>query len=205
MRSEDEAKSLQAEINRWKWGVAGAGLLAVVAYAAWFGWRHGLALADGPSTWGEFGDFLGGILNPLVAFAAFYWLTRSVQLQKRELEETRRALEESSEAQKAQAEQSRIAVRLDALVAANAMAGDDLIDLQQRRESFMKAAGNDDANSGAVDAALDRVAGLDQQIAALTGIQEKCRREIRDVLRRYPLPNPTARSEDAAAPPVAPH
>lgn len=200
MRSEDEAKSLERDINGWKWGIVGAASLAVAAYAAWFGWRHGLALADGPGTWGEFGDFLGGLLNPLVGFAAFYWLTRSVQLQKRELEDTRRALEESSDAQKQQAEQSRIAIRLDALVASNAMAGDDLIDLKLRRDSMLKFAGKADANSGTVDAALERTSKLDQQIAYLTGTQSKCRREIREILKRYPLPDIHAEVEQASAP-----
>ncbi|WP_026431329.1 hypothetical protein [Paracidovorax oryzae] len=198
MHSEGKAKSLQQEINQWKWGVAGAALIAVVAYAVWFGWWKALPLADAAGSWGEFGDFLGGLLNPLVAFAAFYWLTRSVQLQKKELEDTRLALEASSEAQKQQAEQSRIAVRLDALVAANAMAGDDLIDLQQRRDSLMTYAKRGDLNSGSVDAALDRIALLDQQIGELTGTQVRCRKEIREVLRRYPLPIATA-SETAEA------
>lgn len=31
--------------------------------------------------WGTIGDFFGGILNPIFALFAFYWLTYSVRLQ----------------------------------------------------------------------------------------------------------------------------
>jgi hypothetical protein len=42
-------------------------------------------------------------LNPLVAFFAFYWLTESVRIQKKELSDTRSALQKTSEAQEEQA------------------------------------------------------------------------------------------------------
>lgn len=51
------------------------------------------------AAWGQLGDFIGGILNPIVAGAALFWLTQSVRLQKEELAETRAELARSTEAQ----------------------------------------------------------------------------------------------------------
>src|SRR5450830_40791 len=90
-------------------------LLSVSAYIAWFWCFNGAPLSTSPSNWGVMGDFFGGILNPVVAYFAFYWLTKSVRLQKEELSETRKSLDEATEAQKDQAIYANITVRLDAL------------------------------------------------------------------------------------------
>ena len=50
-------------------------------------------------TWGTFGDFIGGILNPIFALFAFYWLTYSVRLQIKELKDTRIELQKAANAQ----------------------------------------------------------------------------------------------------------
>lgn len=84
------------------------GALGLVAfYAAWFGMEHNFSLSQKPEVWGQFGDYVGGVLNPLCAYMAFVWLVRSYALQKTELAETRQALEEG---QKAQQEQARLAL-----------------------------------------------------------------------------------------------
>ena len=49
--------------------------------------------------WGTFGDFIGGILNPIFALFAFYWLTYSVRLQIKELKDTRTELQKAANAQ----------------------------------------------------------------------------------------------------------
>ena len=78
----------------------------LLIYFVWFA----LMLRQGPSestaAWGTFGDYFGGLLNPIIAFTALYWLTRSVRLQKEELNETRAALEDSATAQRNQVEVS---------------------------------------------------------------------------------------------------
>lgn len=84
-------------------------------YLLWFGLVHHKSVATEAEPWGQFGDYIGGLLNPLVAYSAFYWLTRSVRLQKEELFETRRALEESGKAQNEQAAYARASARLAAL------------------------------------------------------------------------------------------
>ena len=52
--------------------------------------------------WGTFGDYVGGILNPLIAAFAFYLIAKTYELQKKELEETRKLLQVSTDAQKDQ-------------------------------------------------------------------------------------------------------
>lgn len=112
-----QTETLETRINRWKWGVAGFGVILIAAYFWYFGVKLEQPAAENAEKWGQFGDFVGGLLNPMVAFAAFYWLTQSVKLQKTELAETRKALEGAEEAQKKQAENSDKSVRIAALAA----------------------------------------------------------------------------------------
>lgn len=108
---------MEQGIKRWQYGLAGLGVVLVAAYLVYFGVWLGQMPADDSEKWGQFGDFVGGLLNPVVAFAAFYWLTQSVKLQKTELAETRKALEGAEFAQKQQAENSEKSVRIAALTA----------------------------------------------------------------------------------------
>ncbi len=80
-------------------------LLALIpaVYLMWFYFVNHQTLSTDSSTWGTFGDFVGGILNPLIALLAFYWLTQSVLIQKTELSETQKVLKETEKAQKEQA------------------------------------------------------------------------------------------------------
>lgn len=77
--------------------------ILVGAYTYWFWFINGMALSTDSSLWGTFGDFVGGILNPIIAFLAFYWLTRSVIIQKTELAATQKVLAETEKATKEQA------------------------------------------------------------------------------------------------------
>lgn len=65
-----------------------------------FNFRNGLS--DKSEVWGTFGDYLGGILNPIIAVFAFYLIAKTYELQKKELEATRSLLEVSTDAQKNQ-------------------------------------------------------------------------------------------------------
>lgn len=76
-----------------------------IAYVLWFGlWNKVPAATANAATWGAFGDFVGGLLNPLVAFLALFWLTRSIEIQREELSATK---EELSKAKLAQQDQAR--------------------------------------------------------------------------------------------------
>ncbi|HCH1528234.1 TPA: hypothetical protein NKQ35_000625 [Vibrio parahaemolyticus] len=77
--------------------------ILVGAYTYWFWFINGMPLSTDSSLWGTFGDFVGGILNPIIAFLAFYWLTRSVIIQKTELAATQKVLAETEKATKDQA------------------------------------------------------------------------------------------------------
>jgi hypothetical protein len=78
-------------------------LVPMVAYVSKFGIN---GLADDPSHWGQMGDFFGGLLNPILAFASFMALLYTIQIQSKqlavsakELEATRIELTASREAQ----------------------------------------------------------------------------------------------------------
>lgn len=106
---------LERSISRAKVLAAAAFLLAPSSYLFWFWFVNSQSLSVSSDDWGTFGDFIGGVLNPLVAFFAFYWLTQSIKLQKEELSETRIALAEASRAQKEQAQHQYLANKLLAL------------------------------------------------------------------------------------------
>lgn len=106
--------NLDRQIVRSRRFAVGIMLLAGVAYGAWFV-AHGADLSTNPNDWGTFGDFIGGVVNPLIAFMAFYWLTASVRLQKEELASTRAELAKTSEAQRDAAEHALHAAQLAAL------------------------------------------------------------------------------------------
>lgn len=72
-------------------------------YFIWFFVVNNQSLSIDSSIWGTFGDFVGGILNPIIALFAFYWLTQSVLIQKKELSETQNVLKETEKVQKDQA------------------------------------------------------------------------------------------------------
>jgi large-conductance mechanosensitive channel len=59
-------------------------------------------LSEKNEVWGTFGDYFGGILNPVVAAFAFYLIAKTYELQKRELEATRALLKISTDAQQTQ-------------------------------------------------------------------------------------------------------
>lgn len=97
-------------------------VIAVVSYVGWFGILIDLPASHTPSTWGEFGDFVGGVMNPIVAACALYWLTMSVRLQKLELKAardelalTRNELATSSAAQQEQARLALLGTRINSL------------------------------------------------------------------------------------------
>ncbi|TAN68028.1 MAG: hypothetical protein EPN17_10030 [Methylobacter sp.] len=65
-------------------------------------WKVFQNLSADTGNWGTFGDYVGGILNPVIAAFAFYLIAKTYELQKRELEATRSLLEVSTDAQKNQ-------------------------------------------------------------------------------------------------------
>jgi hypothetical protein len=111
-------------------------VLVPTGYMLWFVFVNGRTLSTETGAWGEFGDFVGGFLNPLLAFFAFFWLTQSVKLQKEELQETRAAIEASTAAQEEQARHARTTARVAALTAViNAISAE--VQMQRTQAQFL--------------------------------------------------------------------
>lgn len=117
---DTEAEALEkisSGINVWKWTLVATSIILIAAYCIYFGIHLKQELGKDAEKWGQFGDFFGGLLNPLVAFAAFYWLTQSVKIQKKELSDTQKELAKAAAAQRAQVKQSEKNIRIAALSA----------------------------------------------------------------------------------------
>lgn len=76
--------------------VAGTTIVIYFSYFLWFGWINGFDISNNPEKWGQFGDYVGGLLNPLIALFAFYWLTQSLRIQVSELADTRAEMKEAN-------------------------------------------------------------------------------------------------------------
>lgn len=98
---DEDLQILDDRIRLSKGLIIGFGLALPISYFSWFIY-HSIPISVNSGDWGTLGDFIGGILNPIIAFSAFYWLTRSVRIQKEELGETRATLDDTLAAQSAQ-------------------------------------------------------------------------------------------------------
>jgi hypothetical protein len=98
--SEQEGNSPTRENDLPRWLTIGAPSAAVIlligTLLSYFYNFHGQT-AD-QETWGQFGDFVGGVLNPFLAFLAFVLLLATLHLQNRELQNSSRELAKSAEA-----------------------------------------------------------------------------------------------------------
>ena len=108
---------LEKKVKRSTRFAIGIFLFVVAAYLIWFSVINVRELSGDPAVWGQLGDYVGGVLNPLIAFLAFYWLTKSVLLQRQELQETKDALKASAESQRQQEQHAMRSVRVNALTA----------------------------------------------------------------------------------------
>lgn len=56
---------------------------------------HSYEWSSNPSDWGGIGDYIGGLLNPVISFVALYYLIKAYSTQKQELSETKDVLEKT--------------------------------------------------------------------------------------------------------------
>ncbi|MFD1245868.1 hypothetical protein [Paralysiella testudinis] len=81
-------------------------------YIYWFGFKNQLLISNNPEHWSMFGDYMGGVINPIFGFASLIALLVTIRLQAQELAATREELKRSAKAQenseKALVEQSEI-------------------------------------------------------------------------------------------------
>jgi uncharacterized membrane protein len=71
----------------------------VASFISTFGFWNGYQISGSLSDWGQMGDFFGGMLNPILAFASFIALLVTIKLQSEEMKETREELKQSRIAQ----------------------------------------------------------------------------------------------------------
>jgi hypothetical protein len=156
MKKKDLAHFLETVDSKkmvWvlSWVVASAAACLAAAYFAYFQEFHG-GFSAKQETWGQFGDFIGGTVNPLLSFLSLLALVFTVVLQTRQLENsreelanskielqaTREEMRRSAEAQSemaaashAQAKYANISARLSALQAALSVASESLAQAQR--------------------------------------------------------------------------
>lgn len=82
----------------------GLALVLVLGYVFAF---KSLPLNEKPDAWGQFGDYVGGILNPLISLFTLVVAVSVWKLQKTELLETRRAVEEQGKTAEQQRREQR--------------------------------------------------------------------------------------------------
>lgn len=82
----------------------GLALVLVLGYVFAF---KSLSLNEKPDAWGQFGDYIGGILNPLISLFTLVVAVSVWKLQKTELLETRRAVEEQGKTAEQQRREQR--------------------------------------------------------------------------------------------------
>lgn len=71
-----------------------AALSILVTYGLYFYVFHA-PLSNNPSLWGEFGDFIGGTLSPILTFVSIIALVHTIELQRQQLQIARKELKNS--------------------------------------------------------------------------------------------------------------
>ncbi len=79
--------------NKLPWVVGIVAFALAIVYVCTF---HKLPWNESPSAWGSFGDYVGGLLNPLVSTFTLIVAVKVWAQQKTELEETKKALEDQA-------------------------------------------------------------------------------------------------------------
>ena len=92
--------------NRLLWilGIAAVAAFLIILglYIAYF---KNLSVTNDSATWGTFGDYLGGTLNPIISFLALIGLLYTIHQQAQEMQATREELKQAAEQQRKQVEQ----------------------------------------------------------------------------------------------------
>jgi uncharacterized membrane protein len=138
------------------WVIGSAMFCIALTYIMYFSRFHG-GFSTKQDVWGQFGDFIGGTVNPLLSFLSLIALVFTVVLQTRQLEHSREELANSkaelaatreemvraTEAQRisataaeAQAKYANISTRLAALQAALSVASEQL---EQMKRGVMQS------------------------------------------------------------------
>lgn len=105
LKGKGLAEFLAGNAERILLGVLAIAVFAVLVVAGTYVVHFwGMPLADKGDVWGQFGDYLGGVLNPVFGFLSVFALLVALVLQTRELKLSRDALEVSQREQAKSAE-----------------------------------------------------------------------------------------------------
>lgn len=74
------------------------GAIFVIAVISSYVFKFGFHLSSKQEVWGQFGDYIGGVLNPAFSFLAFIFLLGTFKLQIQEIRLTEKELKNSTEA-----------------------------------------------------------------------------------------------------------
>lgn len=103
--SEVSSYASDGKMLQWLPWLAGTlAIILVLSYAIAF---HPLPINERPDAWGQFGDYMGGLLNPLISLFTLIVAVSVWRLQKTELLETRKALEEQGKTAEQQRREQR--------------------------------------------------------------------------------------------------
>ncbi|WP_320034539.1 putative phage abortive infection protein [Halarcobacter sp.] len=113
--NQKNKKKIQEDIFDFRLYISLAIAVFLISIGSFVGNFGDDKISDSVSTWGAFGDYLGGTLNPIFAFASFIALLYTINLQikelkasREELELTREELSKSADAQKEQSNSIKI-------------------------------------------------------------------------------------------------
>ena len=91
--------------NRLLWILGGAAVAAfLIVLGLYISYFKNLSVTNDSATWGTFGDYLGGTLNPIISFLALIGLLYTIHQQAQEMQATREELEQAAEQQRRQSE-----------------------------------------------------------------------------------------------------
>jgi Putative phage abortive infection protein len=100
----EEQHKLERLLSALPWVVGGAALILLIAYIWVF---RELPANESPPAWGAFGDYVGGLLNPLVSTFTLIVAVKVWRQQKIEMAETKKALEEQVRTAEQQRQEQR--------------------------------------------------------------------------------------------------
>jgi large-conductance mechanosensitive channel len=166
--------------------------LVVLVVVGFYFFNFNDRLSEKNEVWGTFGDYFGGILNPVIAAFAFYLIAKTYDLQKRELEATRSLLKVSTDAQEKQIKLAALTALLNSNLMRIDMLKSEKISLLQGTLPEPKDPGNqseDSAdfkegrqsvlNSKSTKARkIDRVDKIESEINSLTEKNNKLEEQI---------------------------
>lgn len=92
---------------------------------------YGSSPAYSHEKWAQFGDFLGGVLNPLYAFLAFLALLYTINIQRTELKQARAEFRRSADAAQQQIDHLKLSAKQEDLIRIIRLIDQEICQLRQ--------------------------------------------------------------------------